>query len=75
LRFPASLVWIVIRSAGRGRAGYPSSGDGSYNLFDFSSHDGSGGHSSGADFSGPSGDSASVGDAASDGGGGGSSSD
>ena len=75
IALPASLVWIVIRPARRGRAGYPSSGDGSYNLVDFSSHDGSNGHPSGADFSGPSGDSASVGDAASDGGGGGSSSD
>jgi hypothetical protein len=75
IALPASLVWIVLRSARRGRAGYPSSGDGSSNLVDFSSQEGSNGQQSGADCSGPSGDSASVGDAASDGGGGGGSSD
>jgi uncharacterized membrane protein YgcG len=74
IALPASLVWIILRPARRGRARYPS-GDGSYNLVDFSSQDGSNRHQSGADFSGPSGDSASVGDAASDGGGGGGSSD
>jgi uncharacterized membrane protein YgcG len=72
---PACVVWVAVRSARRRGTPPPSPGDDTYYLVDFGSHDGSACHHSGADFSGPSGESASGGDGGGDGGGGGSSSD
>jgi uncharacterized membrane protein YgcG len=71
---PACVVWAAVRSARRRGTRPPSPGDDTYYLVDFGSH-GVAGHHSGADFSGPSGESASGGDGGGDGGGGGSSSD
>ena len=72
IAFPACLVWVATRPARRRGTGDPSSGDGGYTFVDVSSRDGSNSHPPGEDFSGPAGDSASCGDAASDGASGGS---